>query len=67
MTFMVYIDGYAAWGAGSLTRAQDLASGYVQAGRPLKIVAYERSGGNRTWVYDYGRAAWLEADCPDAI
>lgn len=57
---MVYIDEYAAWSAASLQGAQDLARGYVQSGRPLKIVDYARAGNSRTWIYDYDSSAWLE-------
>lgn len=60
MGFMVYIDEYAAWSAASLRAAQELANGYVASGQPLKIVDYERTGGSRTWIYDYDSAAWLE-------
>ncbi len=66
MSFMVYIDEYAAWSAASLQGAQELASGYIQSGRPLKIVDYERSGSNRTWVYDYDQSAWREPGAPTA-
>lgn len=60
MSFMVYIDEYAAWSASSLRRAQELANGYVESGRPLKIVDYEATAANRTWVYDYDRSNWIE-------
>jgi hypothetical protein len=60
MSFMVYIDDYAAWSAASLALAQELASGYLSHGRSVKIIDYERSAGNRTWVYDYDQGAWLE-------
>lgn len=60
MSFMVYIDEYAAWSAASLRGAQELASGYIQSGCPLKIIDYESAAANRTWVYDYDRCAWLE-------
>jgi len=62
MSFMVYIDEYAAWSAASLQAAQELASGYIQSGRPLKIVDYQRSGTDRIWVYDYDRSVWREPD-----
>lgn len=60
MSFMVYIDDYAAWSASSLQGAQELAGGYVKSGSPLKIVDYESRGDNRTWVYDYDRSIWIE-------
>lgn len=60
MSFMVYIDEYAAWSAASLQGAQELAQGYIESGRPLKIVDYQRSGIGRTWVYDYEKSAWRE-------
>lgn len=60
MSFMVFIDDYAAWSADSLHGAQELANGYVRGGQPLKIVDYARFGGGRTWVYDYDRSTWLE-------
>jgi len=60
MSFMVYIDEYAAWSAASLQGALDLAQGYIESGRPLKIVDYQRSGIGRTWVYDYEKSAWRE-------
>lgn len=60
MSFMVFIDEYAAWSASSLNGALELATGYVQSGRPLKIVDYESRGDNRTWVYDYDRSSWIE-------
>lgn len=66
MSFMVFIDEYAAWSAASLEGAQELAQGYIASGCPLKIVDYERSGSSRTWVYDYERSAWLEPGVPAA-
>ena len=60
MSYMVYIDDYAAWSAASLPGAQELARGYINSGRPLKIIDYRRCAGNRSWVYDYDRSAWLE-------
>ena len=60
MTYMLYIDDYAAWSATSLAGAQDLARGYVNGGRPLKIVGYDRAAGSRTWIYDYASGSWRE-------
>jgi len=60
MSYMLYIDGHAAWSATSLPDAQKLARGYIDHGQPLKIVGYEISERHRTWIYDYGRSAWLE-------
>lgn len=60
MSFMVYIDEYAAWSASSLRGAQELAMGYIQSGCPLKIVDYESRAADRTWVYDHDLACWLE-------
>jgi hypothetical protein len=60
MSFMVYIDEYAAWSASSLRGAQELAKGYIESGCPLKIIDYESRAIDRTWVYDYDRALWIE-------
>jgi hypothetical protein len=60
MSFMVYIDEYAAWSASSLCGAQEVAKGYIQSGSPLKIVDYASRAADRTWVYDYDRAIWIE-------
>ena len=65
MTFMLYIDDYAAWSATSLAAAQDLARGYMNGSRPLKILGYDRAAGTRTWVYDYERGTWREHDTTD--
>jgi hypothetical protein len=56
---MVYIDEYAAWSVSSLRDAQELAKGYIENGRPLKIVDYESFAADRTWTYDYDRALWI--------
>lgn len=60
MSFMVYIDEYAAWSASSLRGAQELAQGYIQSGYPLKIVDYESPADDRTWIYDYAGSVWIE-------
>jgi hypothetical protein len=60
MSFMVYIDGYAAWSAASLGLAQEVANGYLSRVQSIKIIDYEGSAGNRTWVYDHDQGAWLE-------
>jgi len=60
MSYMIYIDGYAAWSATSLAGAQDLARGYIASGHALKIVGSEAAR-HRVWIYDYASAMWLEA------
>ena len=59
MTYMVFVDDFAAWSAPSLPGAQKLARGYMSSGMSLKIVDYELSG-SRVWVYDYDRSTWFE-------
>ena len=65
MFYMLYIDGYAAWSAATFTGAKELARGYINGSRPLKIVGYEAAR-QRTWIYDYDRSAWLEHGSSDA-
>ena len=62
---MLFIDDYAAWSATSLSGAQEFARGYIQAGKPLKIVGSEQAR-HRTWVYDYTSSEWLERAASDA-